>query len=92
MFAMLFSLLTVLAAAPAIDGAARVQPTPDVQPMPAGQAKSCPNARLRHVVKPGQRLRPQRLDELPPAALELTVLREIDGCAIPAIVREGLGR
>ena len=92
MFAMLISLLSTLVAAPPDGGAAPVQPAPELRPLPADQAKSCPNARIRHVLKPGQGLRPQRLDELPPAALELSVLREIDGCAVPAIVREGLGR
>ena len=32
----------------------------------------------------------RRLDQLPPGRLELTVLREVDGCPIPAVLREGI--
>jgi hypothetical protein len=39
----------------------------------------------------GQALGPQRLDQLPPGNLTLTVLREVDGCPQPATVREGYG-
>jgi hypothetical protein len=35
--------------------------------------------------------RARRLDQLPPGRLELTVLREIDRCPIPAVLREGIG-
>ncbi len=35
--------------------------------------------------------RSQRLDQLPPGRLELTVMREIDRCPIPAVLREGIG-
>ena len=32
----------------------------------------------------------RRLDQLPPGRLELTVVREVDGCPIPAVLREGI--
>ena len=34
---------------------------------------------------------PQRLDELPPGRLELTVMRMVDGCPQPAVIRENIG-
>ena len=36
-------------------------------------------------------VRPQRLDELPPGRLELTVMRVVDGCPQPAVIRENIG-
>jgi hypothetical protein len=35
--------------------------------------------------------RAQKLDELPPASLYLSVLRKSDGCYEPVIVRRGIG-
>jgi len=35
--------------------------------------------------------RPRRLDELPAGDLHLTVVREVDGCQEPVIVRHGYG-
>ncbi|HZF95799.1 MAG TPA: hypothetical protein VEZ20_13120 [Allosphingosinicella sp.] len=35
--------------------------------------------------------RPRRLGELPPGDLQLTVMREVDGCHEPVIVRQGFG-
>ena len=35
--------------------------------------------------------RPQRLGELPPGDLQLTVIRQVDGCYEPVIVRQGFG-
>lgn len=37
-------------------------------------------------------VRPRRLNELPPALLELTVMRRVDGCVRPVIVRQDVGR
>ena len=53
--------------------------------------KSCPRAEVRRAERP-KGLRAERLIELPPGRLELTVLREFDGCPIPAVLREGIGR
>jgi hypothetical protein len=35
--------------------------------------------------------RARRLIELPPGRLELTVLRQVDNCPIPVVLREGIG-
>jgi hypothetical protein len=35
--------------------------------------------------------RPRRLDELPSGDLHLTVMREVEGCQEPVIVRQGYG-
>jgi hypothetical protein len=37
------------------------------------------------------RSRPRRLIDLPPGRLELAVQREVDGCVIPVVLREGIG-
>ena len=57
---------------------------------PVSGREECPRAEPRLARQPRQ-VRPQRLIELPPGRLELTVLREVDGCPIPAVLREGLG-
>lgn len=54
------------------------------------EAEDCPNARVRQADRMSG-AQAQRLDELPPGRLELTVLRQVDGCAIPAVVRESIG-
>ena len=73
---------SVAAAAPAEGAAAQL-------PSALASAK-CPNATVRQAGIPGW-VAPQRLDQLPPGRLELTVLREIDRCPIPAVLREGIG-
>ena len=52
--------------------------------------KNCPDAGAYHALTP-YRAVPQRLIDLPPARLELTVRRSFDGCAEPAVLREGIG-
>ena len=69
------------------------------QPPPAQPAApSAPNSerkcmslgpQIAAILRKG--VRPQRLDELPPGRLELTVLREVDGCPQPAVIRENIG-
>ncbi|HEV2865497.1 MAG TPA: hypothetical protein VGX37_03210 [Allosphingosinicella sp.] len=69
-------------------------------PMPAAAAPpsrlwaetspKCPEARVQMTAQRVP-LVPRRLDELPPGRLELTVLREVHGCPIPAVLRDGLG-
>ena len=39
----------------------------------------------------GQTLGPRRLDQLRQGNLSLTVMREVNGCPQPAIIREGYG-
>ena len=83
-------LLTLLLAAVSAVPAASLPLRPIQQPVPASQSE-CPNARTYQaedgISRPGAR----RLDELPPGRLELTVLRQVNGCPIPAVVREGIG-
>jgi hypothetical protein len=40
----------------------------------------------------GEIIGTQRLDRLPAGRLELAVVREIERCPIPAVLREGIGR
>ena len=87
----LFAFHSALAAAPSapppVVRAAPVQPAADT----AANPEKCQDLSPRLVDEPGAApLR--RLDELPPGRLELTVLRQVQNCAIPAVVREGIGR
>ena len=59
---------------------------------PAVEARPiCPNSGPQLADQPAPEAQLKRLDELPPANLELTVLRTEDGCVVPAIVRYGIG-
>lgn len=86
-------LLTILLAALQLAQApAASAPTPEFRQIlpPDSRAKDCPRATLRYAeedVRRGAR----RLIELPPGRLELAVMREFDGCPIPAILRDGIG-
>jgi len=76
-------------AGPGAPGAAAAPPTPRSAPFAiAGQR--CQRFDV-HPAKPGEPVRPKKLDELPPASLYLTVLRGSNGCYEPVIVRRGIG-
>ena len=94
--------MLLLAALPflAVPSAPARAPGPPTPSSPAASA-DCDDLRPRmaetvpplrqSVGDPVRTLRPRTLDELPPGRLELTVLREVDGCPIPAVLREGIG-
>ena len=76
-------LVALLALSPA---STPLRPADGAAPRP-----DCPNARTYFADKsPGAGVA-RRLDQLPPGRLELTVQREVDGCPIPAVLREGIG-
>jgi hypothetical protein len=76
-----------------------VQPAPQASaaPAPAGQANAATakcdrfgrmdQASVLRMPSP----RAQRLNELPPGDLHLTVEREVNGCHEPVVVRENIG-
>ncbi len=80
---------------------------PGLAPLPASERPAtAPTADLRtggfgkpdcpfrpDVLPVDQRSRPnaKRLGDLPPGDLRLAVLREVDGCPEPVIVRQGFG-
>jgi hypothetical protein len=82
-------LLAALQLAQAPDSPA---PAPEIRRLapPHSPAKDCPRTTLRYAAENGP-ARPRRLIELPPGRLELAVMRQINGCPIPAVVREGIG-
>ena len=82
-------LLTALSsvAAPAPERPVTITTAP---PIAVDAPKACPRAEVRMAEWP-KGVRAERLIELPPGRLELTVLREFDGCPIPAVIREGIG-
>ena len=57
---------------------------------PVGDRTKCQRADV-HPADRGVKGEFKRLDELPPAQLVLTVVREVDGCNVPVIVRQGYG-
>ena len=83
-------LLTVLLAAVSAAPAVSLPLRPMDQPVSVDQ-RECPNARTYQAADGVSRPRAWRLDELPPGRLELSVLRQVNGCPIPAVVREGIG-
>lgn len=85
---MLFPLLIAMLAAPVPTATT----APNASSRPAPSAKSCPDLGPRIATVLRKTVRPQRLDELPPGRLELTVMRELDNCPIPVVIREGIGR
>jgi hypothetical protein len=82
-------LLAALQLAQAPAAPAPVSEIPRLSP-PDSRAKDCPRTTLRYAEEDVPR-GARRLIELPPGRLELAVMREFDGCAIPAVVREGIG-
>jgi hypothetical protein len=86
---------------------AAAEPPPASPPISAGPSHSdarvvVPGARNSVTGEPcrptnvipageGDRLGPQKLIELPPADLHLTVLRQVDGCNEPVIARYNIG-
>ena len=83
---LLAALQTVQAAA-APPSVAEMRPLTRAVPDSPGK---CPEATLHYAQEDVAR-GPRRLIELPPGRLELAVMREFDGCPIPAVVREGIG-
>jgi len=53
--------------------------------------RDCPEARIFYANKSVGAGIARRLDQLPSGRLELSVLRSVDGCPIPAVLREGIG-
>jgi hypothetical protein len=94
---MLFVIQLALALAPAALAAAPAESpalarNEVIRPFPStGEARDCPNPQTQFAVDRSGDLRARRLDELPQGRLEYAVHREVDGCAIPAVVREGIG-
>jgi hypothetical protein len=90
----LFTLLAAaLSSAPAQTPAAIFPPreAPGASP---DSAPDCPSLAPRYADDRRawiERSRPRTLDELPPARLELAVFRQVDGCPIPAVLRDGIG-
>jgi hypothetical protein len=60
--------------------------------MTAKATDECVRAGVQLAERPQVRIAPRRLDELPAGRLEHAVMRQFQGCVIPAVVREGIGR
>jgi hypothetical protein len=86
-------LLFLLALALPSASAASPPPRQEGRPQAAVAAPDCrSNLRLRTAQRPGKPAKLNRLGDEPPAAVVLTVYREVGGCPEPAVVYEGLGR
>lgn len=81
----------ILALLPLTAAATRTPPTHDAAG-PGAPAKCDRFGRLEQAnTLPRAPVRPQRLGELPPGDLNLTVDRRINGCHQPVIVRQNIG-
>jgi hypothetical protein len=76
----MLSLILISLAAPA---AAPAQPPP--------RARFCEPKGVTYANRGGRATQPQRLGDLPPARHYLTVVRHVDGCPEPAVLRSGIG-
>lgn len=69
-------------------------PDPAAEPAPrvyeTATLAACARHRLRTAETPG-RVAPRKLGELPPGDLHLAVMREVDGCPEPVIIRHDIG-
>ena len=65
---------------------------PAVVTLPPRPAPARCSSAITYAARPGLPARPQKLGELPPANQYLAVLRSVDGCPEPAIVRTGIRR
>lgn len=85
---MRFLLLLALA----LPSASMAAPSPQTNPDARTSSNDCrAHSRLRMADRPARPARVTRLGEEPPAALALTVHREVGGCAEPAIIQTGIG-
>ena len=73
------------AAAMARDGDKAAAPAPAAHPQ-------CQNAKAQTVEKPAPSLRPHTLAQQPVANQYLAVLRLEEGCDVPVMIRENVGR
>ena len=64
---------------------------PPVAAPPSLGTGTCLRDLLREAGSTPAASRPRRLSELPPGDLQLTVMREVNGCREPVIVRQGFG-
>ena len=54
-------------------------------------ASHCPRTTTHYAWRQGRSLKPQKLNELPPANAYRTVYRLVGGCESPIVVRYGVG-
>lgn len=85
-------LLLLLTAAVLPSGAAAgpAPQSPAPQPIQDADKQSCDRG-IVYVQEPQGPLKATPLTELPPANLYLTVLREVDNCPVPVVVRYNIG-
>ena len=60
-------------------------------PAAATRAHSCASEGIQWAQRTEKRAEIKRLGELPPGAMVLTVVRKVEGCARPVVVRYGIG-
>ena len=86
-------LLLILAAAPlaASATAAPAPPSDYPQVRNAIERRHCAGRANVHPADSIRQTKPQRLGELPPGQMMLTVWREVDGCPVPVIAGQRFG-
>jgi hypothetical protein len=81
-------LLLIILALPAASAA---MPAPADIRAGTASVRCPPGSGLRMAARPARGAAVRRLGDEPPAALVLTVWREVGGCPTPAVLREGIG-
>ena len=81
---------SAFATEPQIPASSAASPMPVINPGGTKQAH-CPATIAYQAMKKGKPLTGQKLSDLPPANLYLSVYRKIDGCEVPVIARYGIG-
>ena len=90
----MLALLVTLAVSTAAQAPAAIFPPHEPPTAAPDSAPDCPSLAPRYADDRREwieRSRPRTLDELPPGRLELAVFRQVDGCPIPAVLRDGIG-
>ena len=62
-----------------------------IQPRGAETAANCPQSVRHYAVRPGERLQPHKLGELPPANHYAAVYRRVNGCEVPLVINYRVG-
>ena len=78
--------LTASSAAPAPEAARQPHPRTGF----AQQGEQCEKFEVQHAIG-NTPTRSNKLGELPPGKLQLAVMRKVDDCWVPTIVRQGYG-
>jgi hypothetical protein len=88
---MRFLCASLLALLPASAGAVAVESAPLIKGPLAPSLDNCPRTTRYYAYKSGEALKPQKLNELPPANVYAAVLHHDGRCEVPIVIKYGVG-